>query len=65
MEETYCKFWLQVNCKLIFIYQFCVHYGVLVHKGDVVTVVDGGIMPEPELKPKTSALSAQDCYCIA
>jgi len=41
-----------------------VHYKVLVHEGDVVTVKDG-IMPEPESKPKASALSAQDCYYIA
>ena len=30
-------------CKVICIYQFCVHYGVLVHEGRVVTV-KGGIM---------------------
>jgi len=42
------------------IYQFCVHYGVLVHKGDAVTV-EGEIMHEP----KASALSARECYYIA
>ena len=38
----------------------CVHYGVLVHEGDVVTV-EGEIMHEL----KVSALSAQDHYYIA
>jgi len=37
-----------------------VHYGVLVHEGNVV-MVDGGIMHEP----KVSALSARDHYYIA
>jgi len=37
-----------------------VHYGVLVHEGDVVTV-EGEIMHEP----KASALSARDRYYIA
>jgi len=37
-----------------------VHYGVLVHEGDVVTV-EGEIMHEP----KASVLSARDRYYIA
>ena len=45
---------------VIFIYQFCVHYGVLVHKGNVVTV-KGEIMHEP----KASTLFVQDCYYLA
>jgi len=56
---SYVAVWLY-KYYVIFKYQFCVHCGVLVHEGNVVTV-DGGIMHEP----KASALSTRDHYCIA
>ena len=48
------KWPFEVFCQCIK-YQFCVHYGVLVHEGNVVTV-KGGIMHER----KASPLSTQD-----